>query len=272
MSVPTAQQRQKYRSDTTRKVSSLCVAAPGGCVLEHAQPGGRCEGGPEVPRGPGPLPAQSAALRVGHHGQVSAVPGAEPCYALWGAVRVQRVLFSGVALVVKVSEGGEPTGNDLVLCLGATELHQTYKGKRLQENEKQTQLLITKHAELWLMSQHNELLLCKPECIILSNLLELSLRIWCRILILKTDTRTSASVWRYKQNCASSHMTATFSVRDPDSQSRSLHAPEPDGWGLLNPDADEPRLKPAGLIMGQHHFIIWRRSNSVMTAFVWIYN
>lgn len=79
---------------------------------------------------------------------MSPIPGAEPCYALWGAVRVQRVRFSGVALVVKVSEGGKPTGNDLVLCLGATELHQTYKGKRLQENEKQAELLIPKHADL----------------------------------------------------------------------------------------------------------------------------
>lgn len=89
----------------------------------------------EVPRGPGPLPTQGAALRVGHHGQVSPVPGAESCYALWGAVRVQRVLFSGMTLVVKVSEGGEPTRNNLVLGLGATELHKTCEGKRFRENQ-----------------------------------------------------------------------------------------------------------------------------------------
>lgn len=57
-----------------------------------------------------------------------------------------------------------------------------------------------------------------------------------------------------------STMTAycTFSVRNPDPQSRALHAFKPDGRRLLDSHADEPRLKPARLIMGQHHFIIWR--------------
>lgn len=55
-------------------------------------------------------------------------------------------------------------------------------------------------------------------------------------------------------------MTAycTFSVRNPDPQSRALHAFKPDGRRLLDSHADEPRLKPAWPIMGQHHFIIWK--------------
>lgn len=44
---------------------------------------------------------------------------------------------------------------------------------------------------------------------------------------------------------------------NPDSQSWALHASEPDRRGLLDPNTDEARLKPAGLIMGQHHFGLW---------------
>lgn len=103
----------------------LCAAAPGSCILEHAEPGGRCERTSEVPWGPRPLPAQGAALRMGHHSQVSPILGAEPCYALWRAIRVQRVLFGRTTLVIKVTERSEATRNNLVLGLGATELHQT---------------------------------------------------------------------------------------------------------------------------------------------------
>lgn len=46
---------------------------------------------------------------------------------------------------------------------------------------------------------------------------------------------------------------------NPDSQSWALHASEPDGRGLLDPNADKPRLKPARLIMGQHHFSVCER-------------
>lgn len=113
--------------ETCKQYLSICVAAPGSCIHEHVEPRWRSERRSEVPRGPGPLPAQGAALWVGHHGQVSAIPGAEPCYALGGAIRVQRILFSGMTLIVKVTEGGEPTRNNLVLGLRATELHQTWR-------------------------------------------------------------------------------------------------------------------------------------------------
>lgn len=76
------------------------------------------------------MPAQGAALWVGHHGQVSPVPGAEPSYAPRRAVRVQGVLFSGTTLVVKVTERGQMTGNNLLLGLGVPELHKTWVGQK----------------------------------------------------------------------------------------------------------------------------------------------
>lgn len=117
----------------THWAPSLCIAAPRGCVLEHAQPGRGCEGGPEVPGGPGPLPSQGAALWVRHHGQVPPVLGTEPSDALRGAVGVERVLLGGLTLVVKVPERGQPAGDDPLLRLGAAELHQPCEGTRLQE-------------------------------------------------------------------------------------------------------------------------------------------
>lgn len=125
--------RSRCDQQSNSASTSLCVAAPGSCVLEHAQPGRRREGGPQLPGGPGPLPPQSAALWVRHHGQVSSVLGAEPCDALRGAVGVEGVLLGGLTLVVDVAEWGEATGDDLFLSLGATELHQTCQGTRLQE-------------------------------------------------------------------------------------------------------------------------------------------
>lgn len=110
---------------------SLSIAAPGGCAGKHAQPGRWRERGPELPGGPGPLPAQGAALRVRHHGQVPPVLGAEPGDALRGAVGVERVLLGGPALVVDVAERGEAAGEDPLLRLGTSELHQTCEGNEV---------------------------------------------------------------------------------------------------------------------------------------------
>lgn len=68
-----------------------------------------------------------------HHGQVSPILGAEPSNALRGAVGVEGVLLGGLTLVVNVPERGQAAGDDPLLSLGATELHQTCEGARLQE-------------------------------------------------------------------------------------------------------------------------------------------
>lgn len=70
-----------------------------------------------------------------HHGEVPAVPGAEPGHAPGGAVGVQGVLLGGVPLVVQVADRGEAARDDGLLSPGATELHQTCK-KRGREEEK----------------------------------------------------------------------------------------------------------------------------------------
>lgn len=46
---------------------------------------------------------------------------------------------------------------------------------------------------------------------------------------------------------------------NPDPKSGALHAPEPGGRGLLDTNSDESRLKPARLIMCQHHFRLWKK-------------
>lgn len=56
-----------------------------------------------------------------------------------------------MTLVVKVTDGGEPTRNDLVLSQGATELHQTCEGNKVGgggEINYQAQLLFMEHADL----------------------------------------------------------------------------------------------------------------------------
>lgn len=67
---------------------------------------------------------------MGHHGQVSPVPGAESRYAPRRAVRVQGVLFSWLTLVVKVTQRGQTARNNLVLGLGATKFHKTCGGEK----------------------------------------------------------------------------------------------------------------------------------------------
>lgn len=61
---------------------------------------------------------------------MSPVPGAESGYALRRAVRVQGVLFSWLTLVVKVTERGQMTRNNLVLGLGVTKFHKTCGGEK----------------------------------------------------------------------------------------------------------------------------------------------
>ena len=50
---------------------------------------------------------------------------------------------------------------------------------------------------------------------------------------------------------------------NPDSQSWAPHASEPDGRRLLDANADEARLEPAGLIMGQHYVGVWGRNGKL---------
>lgn len=50
------------------------------------------------------------------------------------------------------------------------------------------------------------------------------------------------------------HFDCTFPMCNPNSKSWALHASEPDGRGRLDPNADKSWLKPARLIVGQHHF------------------
>lgn len=106
------------------------------------------------------MPAQGAALWVGHHGQVSPVPRAEPSYAPRRAVRVQGVFFSGTTLVVKVTERGQMTGNNPLLSPGVPELHKTWViGKSIL---KAAAVRRREHGDLRLMIQHEATVVQAP--------------------------------------------------------------------------------------------------------------
>ncbi len=93
-------------------ISSL-LGTPGRRVLEQAQPGPRARRvDARVGGGPGALPPQEAALRVGHHRQVAAVGRAERGDAVGRAVGVGRVGGGDGPRRVRVPDGGQAALKD----------------------------------------------------------------------------------------------------------------------------------------------------------------
>ena len=94
-------------------------------ILEHFEPGADGEVLPLV-GSPGPLPAGEDTLRMGHHGEVTAILGTEGGNAIGTAVGVEGILLSDLVGIIDVTERSEVVRHDVGMDLLLGEVEATF--------------------------------------------------------------------------------------------------------------------------------------------------
>ena len=100
--------------------------APVKGILEHFEPGWHIKVSPHLLGHPGALPWEKASLGVGHDSKMSAIVRTKGSNPITGAIRVEGIDLSGLAVVVNIFHSHKIVSTHILINLLRTEHHSTY--------------------------------------------------------------------------------------------------------------------------------------------------